>query len=54
MEAEGMGWLVLLIGWLSLLAIGGAIIEMLTHWRARSWIRRLRGIERGREEQRNA
>lgn len=52
MAAEGMGWLALLVGWLALLAIGGAIIEGSRYWRSRHWIRRLRGIESGREAQR--
>jgi hypothetical protein len=49
---EGLKWGLLLMLWLLLLGAGGAVIEMLTHWRSRNWIRRLRGMENGRDAQR--
>lgn len=51
---EGLKWGLLLLCWLGLLLAGGAAVEMVLHWRERGWIRRLRGIENGREAQRRS
>ena len=47
-----MEWLVLLVIWMSALAIGGAVIELVIERKSRRWVRRLRGLEAGREAQR--
>jgi hypothetical protein len=49
---EGVKWGLLLMLWIGLLVAGGAVVEMMLHWRDRGWIRRLRNIEDGRERQR--
>lgn len=48
-----MSWLVLLIVWLVLLALGGAAIELVRARPDRRWLRRLHRIERGRAAQRS-
>jgi hypothetical protein len=51
-HVEAMQWLALLLIWLAALIGLGYAYEGLTGWKDREWIRRLRGIEKGRREQR--